>query len=290
MIIFKISLKSDSIEFVQDSIENESRIISLYKNIEGIFYLAALVSVQRSIDDPRLNHEINVSGTFNILEAARIIKVPKVVIASSAALYRNSYAPPHKESFPVDPLSPYAVGKYSSEVYSSVYSRLYGVSTVCLRFFNIYGPNQDPSSPYSGVISKFLDAVVYGKSCNIFGDGEQTRDFVFVLDVVHVLLLSMDQDVQGVFNVGTGVSSSINVLVRDIIQIAGKDVEIAYLEARKGEVRHSCADISKIHKKMGYNLYYSLGRACGRRIRGGSKELISSAVLIKAELIPDNIK
>lgn len=251
-------LKENKVEFIQDSIENEARVISLCNGLDGIFHLAALVSVQRSIDDPRLNHRINVDGMFNILEAARIGKVFKVVLASSAALYGNAYSPPHKESFPVEPLSPYAVGKYSSEVYSDVYSRLYGVDTVCLRFFNVYGPNQDPSSPYSGVISKFLDAAVHGNRCIIFGDGEQTRDFVYVLDVVQALLLSMDTDVHGVFNIGTGVSSSINQLARLIIGIAGKESDIMYQQAREGEVRHSCADISKAREYIGFDPRYSL--------------------------------
>ena len=249
--------QTGEVEFVQDTILNEERVVSLCKDIDGIFHLAALVSVQRSIDDPRLNHQINVDGVFNILEASRVSNVPKVVLASSAALYGSS-APPHKESFPVDPLSPYAIGKYSSEIYSSVYTQLYGVDTVCLRFFNVYGPNQDPSSPYSGVISKFLDAVVNGEPCTIFGDGEQTRDFVYVLDVVQALICSMDMDVHGVFNVGTGVSSSINTLARDIIEIAGKEVNIVYREAREGEVRHSCADISRARAEIGFHPTYSL--------------------------------
>jgi UDP-glucose 4-epimerase len=250
-------LLDDKVEFIEGTILNEALVESVCHDIDGIFHLAALVSVQRSIDDPRLNHQINIDGVFNILEAARVGKVPKVVLASSAALYGSS-APPHKESFPVDPLSPYAIGKYSSEIYSSLYTQLYGVDTVCLRFFNVYGPNQDPSSPYSGVISKFLDAVVNGASCIIFGDGEQTRDFVYVKDVVSALLLSMDANVSGVFNVGTGISSSILRVAGEIIQIAGSDVEILHMAAREGEVRHSRADISKARKELGYAPRYSL--------------------------------
>ncbi|MFH0967810.1 MAG: GDP-mannose 4,6-dehydratase [Methanobacteriota archaeon] len=251
-------LKTGRVDFIQDSIENEARVESLCNGVDGIFHLAALVSVQRSIEDPRLNHQINVDGLFNILEAARVGRVLKVVLASSAALYGNLYSPPHKESFPADPLSPYAVGKYTTEVYSSVYTRLYGVEAVCLRFFNVYGPNQDPSSPYSGVISKFLDSLSQGTQLTIFGDGEQTRDFIYVKDVVQALLLSMDKNVYGVYNVGTGVSSSINQLARNIIRIAGKDVNIMHQEAREGEVRHSCADISKARVELGFDPVYSL--------------------------------
>ena len=260
------------VEFVQDSIQNDALVLSLCRGVDGIFHLAALVSVQRSIDDPRLNHQINVDGAFNILEAARIGRIPKVVFASSAALYGNSYAPPHKESFPVDPLSPYAIGKYSSEVYSSVYTRLYGVNTVCLRFFNVYGPNQDPSSPYSGVISKFLDSVVHGDPCTIFGDGEQTRDFVYVLDVVQALTLSMDKNVHGVFNVGTGETTSINELAEGIIRISGKAVKIFHREAREGEVRHSCADISKVRTELGFNPEYALADGLRETFRWWKKE------------------
>lgn len=251
-------LCDDQVEFVQDTILNESRVLSICGDVHGIFHLAALVSVQRSIDDPRLNHQVNVDGLFNVLEAARLSGVPKIVFASSAALYGNSYAPPHKETFPIVPLSPYAVGKSLSEIYSSVYSQLYGVEAVCLRFFNVYGPNQDPSSPYSGVISKFMDAVTHGSDITIFGDGEQTRDFVYVQDVVQALILSMDKNVNGIFNVGTGSSVSINQLAQGVMQVSGKNVDIRYMDAREGEVRHSCADISKIRQDLGYEPRYSL--------------------------------
>jgi len=248
------------LEFIQDTILNKDRLMSVCSRLDGIFHLAALVSVQRSIDDPELNHAINVDGMFNVLESARKQDVPKIVLASSAALYGNAYAPPHKESFPPIPLSPYAVGKNLSEMYSSVYSDLYGIGCVCLRFFNVYGPNQDPSSPYSGVISKFLEAITQEKSIVIFGDGEQTRDFVYVLDVVQALLLSMDKEVHGVFNVGTGFKSSINQLAGQIIQMSNRKVDIIHKEAREGEVRDSCADITQGQEKFGYNPGYSLER------------------------------
>lgn len=251
-------LERNNVEFVEDSILNEDRILSLCNKIDGIFHLAALVSVQRSIDDPQLNHQVNIDGFFNVLEAARKQKIAKIVLASSAALYGNNCSPPHNEIFPVDPLSPYAVGKYSSEVYSSVYYHLYGVETVCLRFFNVYGPNQDPSSPYSGVISKFFEAIRRGTSITIFGDGEQTRDFVYVLDVVQALLLSMDSECHGIYNVGTGISSSINQLATRIINITKKEIQIIHQEARPGEVRDSYADISKIRVDIGFNPVYSL--------------------------------
>ncbi|PWR69738.1 GDP-mannose 4,6-dehydratase [Methanospirillum lacunae] len=252
--------KNPHLEFIEDTILNKTRLLSICSHIDGIFHLAALVSVQRSIDDPELNHSINVDGMFNVLESARKEKVPKIVFASSAALYGNAYVPPHKESFPPIPLSPYAVGKNLSEMYSSVYSSLYGIGCVCLRFFNVYGPYQDPSSPYSGVISKFLEAVTQEKNIIIFGDGEQTRDFVYVIDVVQALLLSMDKDVNGVFNVGTGFTSSINQLACNIIQLSNRKVEVIHMEARGGEVRHSCADITQAQEKLGYYPGYSLER------------------------------
>ncbi|NLV26198.1 MAG: NAD-dependent epimerase/dehydratase family protein [Methanomicrobiales archaeon] len=251
-------LNDDKVEFIQDTILNESRVFSLCGGVDGIFHLAALVSVQRSIDDPSLNHLVNIDGLFAILEAARTCGVPKIVLASSAALYGNDYLPPHKESLPSVPLSPYAVGKCLSELYAAVYTDLYGVQSVCLRFFNVYGPNQDPSSPYSGVISKFMDAISRDDEFTIFGDGEQTRDFVYVLDVVQALILSMEKSVSGVFNVGTGSSVSINQLARTIMEVSGKNVGIRYLDAREGEVRHSCSDISKICHDMGYMPKYSL--------------------------------
>jgi len=164
----------------------------------------------------------------------------------------------HKETFSSVPLSPYAVGKCLTELYAAVYTDLYGVQSVCLRFFNVYGPKQDPSSPYSGVISKFMDVITGNDEFIIFGDGEQTRDFVYVLDVVQALILSMEKSVSGVFNVGTGSSVSINQLAETIMEISGKNVGIRYLDAREGEVRHSCADISKISEELGYKPKYSL--------------------------------
>jgi UDP-glucose 4-epimerase len=251
-------LESENLEFIEDSILHESRLISICSGIDGIFHLAALVSVQRSIDDPELNHRINVDGFFSVLEVARKSRINKMVLASSAALYGNSYSPPHYESLQAVPLSPYAVGKYTSEVYSSVYSALYGVNVVCLRFFNVYGPNQDPSSPYSGVISKFMEEVSTGKDIIIFGDGEQTRDFVYVLDVVQALLLSMDSNLFGVFNVGTGIPTTINHLSHQIIKTSGSKVKVIHREQREGEVRYSYADISKARSELGFNPEYTL--------------------------------
>lgn len=246
------------VEFMKGTVLDETGMMSVCEQVDGIFHLAALVSVQRSIDDPYLNHQVNVDGLFTVLESARRTGVQRIVLASSAALYGNLYDIPHKESLPAVPLSPYAVGKYLSEIYSSVYSQLYGVQAVCLRFFNVYGPNQDPSSPYSGVISKFLDALFQEKYFTIYGDGEQTRDFVYVNDVVQALLLSMDTDVTGVYNVGTGVNLSINELAQTLFQIGGRKVDIRYQEARSGEVRHSCADITKSRNELGYNPAYNL--------------------------------
>ncbi|WP_181391369.1 GDP-mannose 4,6-dehydratase [Methanospirillum stamsii] len=251
-------LDDEHVEFIEDTILNCPRLISLCNDVDGIFHLAALVSVQRSIDDPRLNHQMNIDGLFEVFEAARLVGVPKIVLASSAALYGNDYLPPHEETFVSVPLSPYAVGKCLSELYAAVYTELYGVQSVCLRFFNVYGPKQDPSSPYSGVISKFMDAISRDDEFTIFGDGEQTRDFVYVLDVVQALILSMEKSVSGVFNVGTGLSVSINQLARTIMDISGKNEGIRYLGAREGEVRHSCADISKISEGLGYKPKYSL--------------------------------
>lgn len=164
----------------------------------------------------------------------------------------------HKETFSSVPLSPYAVGKCLTELYAAVYTDLYDVQSVYLWFFNVYGPKQDPFSPYSGVISKFMDVITGNDKFIIFGDGEQTRDFVYVLDVVQALILSMEKSVSGVFNVGTGSSVSINHLAMTIMEVSGKNVGIRYLDAREGEVRHSCADISKIVEELGYKPKYSL--------------------------------
>ena len=227
-------------------------------NIHGIFHLAAVASVQKSIENPAHVHEINATGTLNILEAARKHNIRKVVLSASAAAYGDNPIFPKKEDMLPEPLSPYAVSKIAGEMYCKTYAELYGIQTVSLRYFNVFGPRQDPNGEYAAVIPKFTEKICAGESPTVFGDGEQTRDFVFVKDVARANLLAMDSDVSGLFNIGTGIQTSLNNLAEMIMQAAGKTVEMHYEKARDGDVRYSVADISKAGEYLGYQPEFDL--------------------------------
>ncbi|RMG70922.1 MAG: NAD-dependent epimerase/dehydratase family protein, partial [Chloroflexi bacterium] len=221
--------------------------------IEGcdlVFHQAALVSVPRSIKEPKLNHDVNVTGTFHVFEAARRVGIRRVVYASSAAVYGDTPNLPASESDPPNPISPYAVAKLMNEQMATVYNRNYHTQFVGLRYFNVFGPRQDPSSPYSGVLSIFCKAVVAGKGVTIFGDGEQTRDFVFVKDVVSANLAAAEMEVSGVFNIGQGKAVSLREVVRIIEDISRRPLPITFAPSRPGDIRHSLADISLAKQKQ----------------------------------------
>jgi UDP-glucose 4-epimerase len=213
--------------------------------------------VPKSIAAPLTTNETNVTGTLNMLVAARDSGVRKVVWASSAAVYGDTPRLPQKEEMTPNPGSPYAVTKLIGEYYCQVFQVVYGLPTVSLRYFNVYGPKQDPNSQYAVVIPRFIKRVSEGKPLIIFGDGEQTRDFVFVSDVVRANILAAESDATGVFNIGQGRRVTIGELARLIIHIMNKDVGIIHQEPRVGDVRHSLADISRA-TAFGYKPQYDL--------------------------------
>jgi UDP-glucose 4-epimerase len=259
-------LKEKKIAFVQGSISDLPLLRHILDDVDGIFHEAAIASVQQSILDPINTQEVNSTGTLNVLIAARDCGVKKVVFASSAAIYGdNPFLPIREDMIPM-PLSPYAVAKLSGEYYGSVFSQLYGLQTVSLRYFNVFGPRQDPGSEYSGVISKFIALVRQGKPITIFGDGEQTRDFVFISDVVSANILAMENEVQGVFNVGCGVQISLNELAKIVKDIVGIDVSVIYQPSRTGDIKKSCADISRAREKVGYAPEYGMREGLERMI------------------------
>ena len=227
-------------------------------DVEGIFHLAAVASVQKSIENPALVHEVNVTGTLNVLEAARKHGVRKVVLSASAAAYGDNPVFPKREDMLPEPLSPYAVSKIAAEMYCKTYAELYDLQTVSLRYFNVFGSRQDPNGEYAAVIPKFTKKICAGESPTVFGDGEQTRDFVFVKDVARANLLAMDSAVCGLFNIGTGVQTSLNDLAKMIMDAAGVSVEMKYEAAREGDVRYSVADISKAERELGYKPEWDL--------------------------------
>lgn len=226
----------------------------LRRELEGadtVFHLAAVASVQRSVENPLLVNEINLNGMLEVLDAARDAGVRRVVFASTAAVYGMSPDLPKREDMRPDPRSPYAVTKLAGEYYASTFQELYGLEAVALRFFNVFGPKQDPSSEYSGVISRFISAIMKEEQPVIFGDGEQTRDFVFVKDIVRACILASKSRSTGVFNVARGQSTSLNQLLMMLGRIAGRRVSPRYAPARAGDIRHSLADISKA-ETIGY--------------------------------------
>ena len=259
-------LSNKRVSFIEGSIVDLDLLLESFKGADGIFHQAALVSVQKSIEHPVRNHEVNVTGTFNVLLAARNNSVRKVVCASSAAVYGNLPGLPKREDMPTDPLSPYAAAKLMDEYYASVFSRLYGMETVSLRYFNVYGPRQDPASEYAAVIPKFIDRVKNGQPPIIYGDGDQTRDFVFVEDVVQANVKAMESTAQGAFNVASGKETSVNELAAVLCEIFAFSSPPLYVPERLGEVEYSVADITKVKNGFGFEPKF--------RLRNGLAEMM----------------
>jgi len=246
---------SDSLEIIDGDIRDAEVVARAVDDVEGIFHEAALVSVPATVEPPRLSFDINAGGSFNVFEAARQARVRRVVYASSAAVYGDSAELPLAETVRPRPLSPYGLDKLYTEYLGALYQSLYGLETVALRYFNVFGPRQDPNSPYSGVISIFVNLLRAGRTPTIFGDGEQTRDFVYVGDVVDANLRAMLAEYRGfrVFNVGAGRQTSLNQLLSQLQQRTGTSVVPKFAEARPGDIRHSLADISLIERELGYS-------------------------------------
>ena len=221
--------------------------------VDVIVHLAAVASVQASVDDPVSTHKTNFDGTLNVLEAARQCGVDRVVYASSAAVYGDTQELPVSETTVKKPMTPYAADKLAGEYYLDFYHRQFGLKYCAFRFFNIYGPRQDPNSPYSGVISIFTSRVIQGQPITIYGDGEQTRDFVFVKDLVKVLdgAINKKDLTAHVANVGSGNSTSLNEMIGVIEEIADRQVEKSFVTARSGDIRHSLAAVGNLQALLG---------------------------------------
>jgi nucleoside-diphosphate-sugar epimerase len=227
---------------------------SVVDGVDFVLHQAAIPSVPRSVTDPITSNRANVDGTLNVLVAARDAGVRRVVFAGSSSVYGDSPTLPKHEEMPDRPLSPYALQKVIGEQYLQMFTKLYGLETVSIRYFNVFGPRQDPSSPYSGVISVFATALLENRSPTIFGDGEQTRDFTYVDNVVDGVLRACEAlGASGqTINVATGGRISLNTLFETMRKLVGADVRPTYSEPRKGDVRDSQADISKARQLLGY--------------------------------------
>jgi len=266
-------IASPHLKFVRGSITDRKLLTSVCEGASCIFHEAAIASVQRSVEDPALINHVNVEGTLNVLIAARELGIPKVVIASSSSVYGDTPELPKRENMALHPLSPYAVSKLAGEAYACVFSSLFGVQTVCLRYFNVYGPRQDPASEYAAVIPRFITRILNGSPVIIYGDGGQTRDFAYVGDVVQANICAMRSSASGVFNVAHGTRISINDLAERLMEIAGVRTGVIHEEGRSGDVRDSLADISQARESLGYVPRYTIDQGLAETVAWFRKKI-----------------
>jgi UDP-glucose 4-epimerase len=252
-------LNNPDFTFISGDIRDSVVLKKAFRGVNGVVHLAALIDVVSSVTDPAATNDVNVSGTLKVLQEAASCKVERFVFASSTAVYGDTKTLPITEETSLDPLSPYAASKVAGEAYCRAFMHSYGFSTVILRFFNVYGPRNE-NSPYSGVITKFLRQALKDEALNIFGDGEQTRDFIHVKDVVAALVLALETDRVGgeTFNVCTGVPTSINMLVEALQFVTARDLRIVNSPARLGEIRFSHGDPAKAKKILQFRPNVSL--------------------------------
>jgi UDP-glucose 4-epimerase len=253
---------TDRITFIEGDIRNYDALLAEVRQWQpdAILHLAAIPSVPRSVEEPRLTHAVNLTGTVNVLEAARRTGIGRVVLACSAAIYGNEPGVPKSEVMPAGPSSPYGLEKWQSEQYMGLYAALFGMTTVSLRYFNVFGPRQDPHSPYSGVISIFLDRLFNDRPLMIDGTGEQTRDFIYVADVAEANRCALTAPLTGHerFNIGRGEETSILRLHDQLCQIVGRPPQPTFGPARTGDVFRSCADVRHAASTLGFTARYSV--------------------------------
>ncbi len=242
-------------DFIEGDINDERKLKQAIEGVETVFHQAALPSVPRSVENPQETHQACVNGTFNLLLQAKENNVRRVIYAASSSAYGDQKALPKVETMLPEPLSPYAAAKLMGEYYCQVFSRVYNVETICLRYFNVFGPRQNPASQYSGVISRFIDALMSGKTPVIFGDGEQSRDFTFIANVVdaNVKAAQTTQGIGTVMNAANGERISLNELLEVLKKITAQEtVSAEYQPERKGDVKHSQADNRRAVECLGY--------------------------------------
>ncbi|PND57586.1 LPS biosynthesis protein WbpP [Mycobacterium sp. ENV421] len=255
-------------EFVQGDLTDPVATAAAVAGCEVVLHQAAIPSVPRSISEPRPSHEANIDGTFNVLLAARDAGVRRVVYAASSSAYGNTEVLPKVENMPANPLSPYALQKQIGETYCQLFTRLYGLETVAIRYFNVFGPRQHPSSPYSGVLSLFIKAALAGSAPTIHGDGEQTRDFTYVDNVVDGVLRAVDapQAIGEVINVANGGRISLNQAWATLDEILGPLPSPTYGPPRAGDVRDSQADIGRAERLLGFHPLMSFDEGLRRTV------------------------
>jgi UDP-glucose 4-epimerase len=245
----------DSIELIEGDIRDFWTVREAVEGIDCVLHQAALPSVPRSVKNPLTSNSVNIDGTVNLLEASRQAGVKRFVIASSSSVYGDTPELPKREDMSLNPLSPYAVTKLAGEKYCKVFYELYGLETVALRYFNIFGPRQDPKSEYAAVIPKFINAFLAGKRPVIFGDGEQSRDFTFVANAVEANILASKSEtaVGKYYNIAVGGQYTLNTLIKMLQDIIGVDIEPIYDPPRRGDILHSYADITRARKELNFD-------------------------------------
>jgi nucleoside-diphosphate-sugar epimerase len=256
------------IELIEADLRDQAALGRALTGVELIFHQAAIASVPRSLVDPLASHDVNATGTLGLLAAAKRAGARRVMYAASSSAYGDTPTLPKIETMPPAPLSPYAVSKLAAEHYCQVFAGAYGLETVCLRYFNVFGPGQDPSSEYAAVIPRFITAALAGRGVTIYGDGTQSRDFCYLDNVVQANLAAASaQDVSGgVFNVACGVATSLNEVVRLVAELVGHSVETTYAPGRVGDVKHSLADITAARERLGYRAAVSFSEGLRRTL------------------------
>ena len=246
----------DKIDFIRGDIRDMDCVKRAVDNIDYVLHLAAIPSVPRSVKQPDITHDANINGTLNLLIASRDAGVKRFVSTSSSSVYGDTPVMPKVETMKPEPISPYGIHKLVGEHYCRVFYNLYGLKTVSLRYFNVFGPYQNPKSEYAAVIPKFINMIIDNQNPTIFGDGEQTRDFTYVSNIVNANICACENDLGGnfgqVFNIACNQSISLNQLVEMINGILGKNIEPVYLDPREGDIKHSLADINKAKDIMGF--------------------------------------
>ncbi|MFZ6033219.1 MAG: NAD-dependent epimerase/dehydratase family protein [Melioribacter sp.] len=245
--------KLDGIIFHNGSITDKELVFEATKGADYLHHLAAVISVPESIENPEECIDINVGGLINILEAAKVNKIKKVVFSSSAAVYGDNPELPKSIHSPVFPKSTYGITKLDGEFYLKMYHEQFGVNGIALRYFNVFGARQNPASQYAAAVPIFITKALKNEDITVFGDGNQTRDFIYVKDVVKANILAAESEIeQGIYNVATGVSITINDLARMIVDITGSNSKIVHLEERPGDIKHSAASISETITELGF--------------------------------------
>jgi UDP-glucose 4-epimerase len=260
-------MKNENLTMIEGDLRSFHIVRSAVKGVDYILHQGALPSVPRSINDPITSNDVNILGMLNILEAAKEFGVKRVVVASSSSIYGNSESLPKVETMPINPMSPYALTKYAQERYCQIFSQIYGLETVALRYFNVFGPRQDPTSQYSAVIPKFIRLIMADKEPVIYGDGSQSRDFTFVENNVwaNIQACTAPKAAGEVINIACGERYTLIELVQMINEILGKNIEPKFETDRAGDVKHSLAGIEKAKERLSYEVRVDFRKDCVER-------------------------